>query len=262
MKSNTHIYRFFGLSMKIYLLFNLAVLQPGLLVAQPKQIPDIDTIIDCLEYNEVFETTKFESTMTVTNNMGTVESEIESYAIKNGDTLFIINKGPDRGQKMLRQGESVFLYFPDAEELIRLQGSALRDSVMGSDFSYEDVTGDNSIKAKFNYEFLGTAIVDGNFCYHVILTAKSRKEAYQKQELFIDAELFVTRKAILYSASGKALREMNNTDFKSVSGRNIAHTTLMTDLLKNNSKTFMRLINVEIDIPLGAELFSRENLTW
>jgi len=234
-------------------------LQLGLLTAQT---PNIETIIDRLDHNQVFETAQSTATMTVTNNLGKVKSTFESFSRKNGDTLVVVSEGPDRGQKILRQGESVFLYFPDAEEIIRLQGSALRDSVMGSDFSYEDLTGDNSIRAKFNYELLGTKTVDGNLCYHVLFTAKSRRETYQKQEIFIDAELFAPRKTILYSASGKALREMRSSDFISVAGRNIARTTLMTDLLKNNSTTLMETISVEIDKPLDPELFSRENLTW
>lgn len=262
MKNNTRARKFFGLGIKAYVVFSLIILQMAVLLAQAEQIPDIETIIDRLEYNQVFESSKSSATLTVTNNLGIVESSFESYALKNNDTLVVINTGPDRGQKVLRQGESIFLYYPDAEEIIRLQGSALRNSMMGSDFSYEDLTGDNSIRAKFTYEFLGTEIIDGKPCYHVVFTAKSRREIYQKEELFIDAELFAPRKTILYSASGKALREMYSTDFRTVAGRNIAYSTLMTDLLKKNSTTLMELIDVEIDIPLDADLFSRENLLW
>lgn len=262
MKNNIQTRKFFELGIKTYVAFSLIVLQMTLLPAQAEEIPDIETIIDRLEYNQVFESSKSTATLTVTNKLGTVESSFETYERENNDTLLVIDTGPDRGQKILRQGESIFLYYPDAEEIIRLQGSALRNSIMGSDFSYEDLTGDDSIRAKFNYELLGTEIIDGNLCYHVVFIAKSRREIYQKEEVFIDVELFAARKTILYSASGKALREMYSTNFIAIKGRNIAHTTLMIDLLKKNSTTLMELIDIEIDIPLDDNLFTRENLSW
>ena len=262
MKKNTQTHKFFGLGIKAYVVLSLIILQMASLPAQAEQVPDIETIIDRFEFNQVFETSKSSAILTVTNNLGIVESLFETFTRKNNDTLIVIDTGPDRGQKILRQGESIFLYYPDAEEIIRLQGSALRNSMMGSDFSYEDLAGDNSIRAKFNYEYLGTAIVDDNLCYHVMLTAKSKREIYQKQEVFIDAELFAPRKTVLYSASEKALREMHSTSFINVEGRSIAQTTLMTDLLKKNSTTLMELVDIEINIPLDDDLFTRENLSW
>lgn len=157
----------------------------------------IEQIMKNYDANTSYDTAYMKATLSVKDKFGTNVNEFESYRRKNGDTLIVITSGPDSGQKILRLENSVYLYYPDAEEVIRLQGSALKDSVMGSDFSYEDLTGDDSILSSYNGELLGTETVDGAECYHVKLTAKSKKELYQKQEKFIDKKTFAERKCIV-----------------------------------------------------------------
>jgi outer membrane lipoprotein-sorting protein len=223
---------------------------------------DIGTIIGKLEANTVYDTVYSESTMTATGSLGTTESSFKSWNRKNGDTLIEIDKGPDKGQKVLRQGASIFLFYPDAEEVIRLQGSALKDSLMGSDFSYEDLTGDDSISGRYTGSLAGTETVDGRTCWHILLTAKNSRETYRQQELWIDTELNVSLKTILYSASGRALRELHAGGIRKIDGFNVATRMVMQDLLKKDSKTVLTIENVAINKPIDDKLFSRENLTW
>lgn len=223
---------------------------------------DIDTILSRFESNTVYDTAYAESTMTATGILGTTESSFKSWNRRNGDTLIEIDKGPDRGQKILRQGSSVFLFYPDAEEVIRLQGSALKDSLMGSDFSYEDLTGEKSIRDRYTGSLIGTDSVDGRSCYHVVMTAKSSRETYRRQELWIDAELYVSLKTVLYSASGRALRELHSREIKNINGFNIAVKMIMQDLLKKDSTTVLTIENIVINKPIDDKVFSRENLTW
>ena len=77
---------------------------------------------------------------------------------KGGDALVEITSGPDRGQKVLRQSSNIYLFYPDAEEVIWLKGSALKDSMMGSDFSYEDLTNDKTLADRYTSELF---VVEG-----------------------------------------------------------------------------------------------------
>jgi len=189
-------------------------------------------------------------------------SSFTSWNRKNGDTLIEINTGIDKGQKILRQGSSIFLFYPDAEEVIRLSGSAMKDSLMGTDFSYEDLTGENTIKARFTCELLGTEKINNTECYHIMMIAKKRTETYQRQEAWIDTKKFVALKTIVYSASGKALREMYASDIRLVSGYTVAFKIEMQDLLKKNSTTEMTIKELKLNTPIENKLFTRENLTW
>jgi len=219
-------------------------------------------IIKKLEVNQVYDTSSMDAKLSVSNQFGITANEFTIYARKGGDTLIAITSGPDRGQKVLRQKQNIYLYYPEAEEVIWLKGSALKDSMMGSDFSYEDLTDDKTILDRFDAQLLGEDAFDDVKCWHIILTAKAKTETYAKEEILVDETTYVMRHAILYSAAGKAIREISASDIKTVSEKNIAYTTVMKDLLKKNTSTTMTLTRVEIGIPLSGKYFNREELSW
>lgn len=219
---------------------------------------DVKTIIEKYDYNTIFNTSILESTVIIKDSLGTSTQKIISHSRKNGDTLIEITEGPDEGQKVLRLNSAIFLYYPDANQIIRLQGAALKESFMGSDFSYEDLSGDESIINKYDYELTE----ETEDSYIVKLTAKSRKEPYQKQTLTIDKETFVCTNAILMSSSGRKLREMNSSDIRQVGNKYVAFNIQMVDLLKNQGSTTMKIESLEVDIPLNNDLFTTDNLSW
>lgn len=222
----------------------------------------IEEIMAKYDANTDYKTSKMKATLLVTDKFGTAKTTFESYQRKNNDTLIIVADGPDAGQKILRLENSVYLYYPDAEELIRLQGSALKDSIMGSDFSYEDLTENDGTLANYTGELLGTETIDGAECYHLMLTAKTKKQLYQKQELWIDSTTFVGRKEIMYSASGKALSESTMTDFKKVGNYYVGMKGRMVNLLKKSSVTEMSVLSIEFDTPISDKIFSKDELAW
>ena len=222
----------------------------------------VEQIMAKYDANDNFKTCRMKAELSVTDKFGTTKTTFESYQQKNSNTLIIVADGPDAGQKILRLENSVYLYYPDAEELIRLQGSALKDSIMGSDFSYEDLTGNDSTLENYTGELLGTEKIDGFECYHLMLTAKTKKQLYQKQELWIDCSMFVGRKEIMYSASGKALSESIMTEFKKFGKYYIGTKGRMVNLLKKSSVTGMNITFIEFDIPLSDKLFSKDELAW
>lgn len=223
---------------------------------------DVNAIVDAMEKNQSFDSSVIEATIVTTDRLGSSTQRFTSYGKKNGDTLVVVTAGVDKGQKVLRKGSSIYLYYPEAEEVIRLQGSALKDSFMGSDFSYEDLTGDNSIRNNYSAELLGIERIDGHDCYHMIFTAKNKKQTYQKQESYIDTELFVSRRSILYSASGRALREITSTDFTTEKGYVFAASSTMKDLMKKDSSTLMTVNSIKVNEPIPESYFSKDEMVW
>jgi outer membrane lipoprotein-sorting protein len=226
------------------------------------ETPDAAEIVRRVEANQVTDTAHLEAKLAVTTRFGVTLNEFTTWSRKGGDALVEITSGPDRGQKVLRQASNIYLFYPDAEEVIWLKGSALKDSMMGSDFSYEDLTNDKTLADRYSAELAGSEPVDGADCYHLILTAKTRNEAYAKEELWVDAKAFVTRRALLYSAAGKAIREMTATDVRAIAGKNFPFRTVMKDLLKKDTSTEMTVVKAEFNIPISGKYFNREELSW
>lgn len=128
-----------------------------------------EQIIRRLDQNLVFETVRARASMTVRDRFGERTSTMISYSRGRDLSLIEFTSAAERGQKVLRTADEIYLYYPDAAELVRLQGAALRESMLGSDVSYEDMTGGRTILDTYNVTLRGTETVNGRHCYVVDL---------------------------------------------------------------------------------------------
>jgi len=221
-----------------------------------------EDIIRKLEKNEVHETARVEGSMLIENRFGTKTTNFVSWARGEDESLIEFVGGDEDGQKILRTKDALYLYFPDADEIIRLQGAALRNSVMGSDFSYEDMTGGKGLLEDYNAELQGTETADGQECWKIELTAKGRNVPYPKEVVWIDADEYVTRKAEMYSRSGKLLKTMDVRDYIRMEGKKFPGTMIMRDVLKKDSSTTFRIDEAELNISIPDDFFSLQELSW
>jgi len=137
-----------------------------------------ESIVRRMQSNQVFETSKVRGRMTVIDRFGTKVTTFLSYSRGTSDTLIEFTSPEEKGQKILRTREEIYLFYPGAEELIRLQGAAFRDAVLGSDMSYEDLTGGKTILESYDVSLEGKETVDGAECYRIAMKAKGRNVAY------------------------------------------------------------------------------------
>lgn len=221
-----------------------------------------EDIVKQLEENTVVKTARTDGFMIINDRFGTMKTTFISYTRGADNMLIEFTSVEEEGMKILRTRDEIYLFYPEAEELIRMQGAALKESVMGSDMSYEDMTGGKSLLKSYNVKLEGIEKIDGAPCYKVSMEAKRKDVPYYKQIMWIDKELFIYRRIHKFSRSGKLLKEIMIDDIRQVAGKNIAFHMVLNDTLKRNSSTEFIIKNIEIDIPLKAEIFSLEELTW
>jgi outer membrane lipoprotein-sorting protein len=222
----------------------------------------VEEIIDKMDENQLHESSEYTAIMEIHDRFGMRVKTFKGYTKDDDKILLEFTNPEEAGQKILRLQDDVYLYFPQMENVVRLQGNSLKDSVMGSDFSYEDLTNEKSTLDDYHAELLGTEEVGGYETYVIELTGKTQKEVYPYQKIWVDTELFVSRKIELYSLSRKLLREMYLSDIREVSGKNIPFVMEMSDKLKQNSKTVFIIQTIEIDIPISDDTFSLGALEW
>ncbi len=215
-----------------------------------------EEIIEKMELNLVYDTAIVEGRMVINDRFGTRTSTYISYTEGEEKSLLEFTNIEDAGQKILRLKDEIYLYYPDAEETIRLQGAALRQAVMGSDFSYEDMTGDKGILDSYAVTLDGEGTVDGFPCYILTLTAKTRDVPYQKEIMWVDKELFIYRQVHKLAKSGKVLKEMKVTDLIKVDGLYIPSRLIMVDKLKRNSSTEFYMDSIELGVDLPVDIFT------
>ena len=221
-----------------------------------------DEVIDRLEKNVVFDTARSVGSMVVRDRFGERESTFVSWTRGEETALIEFTSAEERGMKILRTSDEIYLYYPDAAELIRLQGAALRDAVLGSDISYEDMTGGKGLRRSYRVTLQGIEPVDGHPCYRIDLEAIRRDVPYYRQTLWVDTAIFVYRKVHKFARSGALLKEIEVSEIRRISGRNVATRMTLRDSLKRGSSTTFAISEIEIDRPLPAKIFSLGELTW
>jgi outer membrane lipoprotein-sorting protein len=221
-----------------------------------------EDIVARLQANQVYTTSRMQGVMTVTDRFGTKETRFISYTRGDADALIEFTSTEEKGQKILRTKDEIYLFYPDAEEVIRLQGAAFRDAVLGSDMSYEDLTGGKTLLETYRVSLEGTEVVDGAECYRIRMEAKTRNVAYPVQVVWVDPKLWSARRMQQFSLAGRLLKEISLGDFKAVAGRMVATRMVLEDKLKKDSRTVFVVEKIEVDIPLDPKLFTLENLSW
>jgi outer membrane lipoprotein-sorting protein len=215
-----------------------------------------------MEDAQRFRTQEAEGELVITDRFGPRTKTFLSYAEGEERMLLEFTNVEEKGQKILRLKDEIYLYFPEAEEVVRLQGAALKDSVMGSDFSYEDLTGEKSLLDLYEARLLGTEQIGGREQHLLELKAKGRGVAYPLQKLWVDAGQFLARKAEYYALSGRLLKTLEVLEVRQVAGRYIMTRAIMRDAMKKSSSTEFRLRRVRIDEALPKNIFSLEALSW
>jgi negative regulator of sigma E activity len=234
----------------------------ALFAASPLVALTGDEIIRRMERHERHSSFHSTGSMEITDRFGTRTKTFISTALGDHRSLLEFTNPEEAGQKVLRLDDEIYLYFPDSEDVIHLQGAALRDSVLGSDFSYEDMTGSSSRLDDYDVVLEGTEEVDGHETYRLRLTAKRRDVVYPVQVAWIDSERFVTRRVDLFSLRGRALKRLAVTEFREVGDKVVGVRLEMSDFMKKDSLTVFTIDEMAVDEPVDESLFSLEELTF
>ena len=219
-----------------------------------------EEILTKLESNFVYGTSRSTGRIIITDRFGKRQSSYLSYTKGKNTSMVEFTGKEDAGQKILRIKDEIYLYYPDAEEIIRLQGPALKQSILGSDMFYEDIAGDKSLLDSYNAVLEEEESINGIQCYRILLTAKKRNIPYQKQTMWIDSKHFIYVKINQRAKSGKVLKELTVRKFKTVSGHTIPVDILITDMLKKNSSTEFMIDSFQFNPSIPDGTFNLQGL--
>lgn len=167
----------------------------------------------------------------------------------------------EKGVKMLKLDERLWIYSPSTERSIQLSGHMLRQSVMGSDLSYEDMMEDRELNELYTATILETSTVDDREAWKLELIAKVEDVSYPKQVIWVDTERFVPVKQELYAKSGQLLKRVTLSDFKRSGKRWYPMKTNYKDVLKNGNGTDFIILEIEFDSDIPPHILSKAALT-
>ena len=179
------------------------------------------------------------------------------------DQAFTEYLSPPReaGTKMLKLYDKLWTYSPQTDRVIQISGHMLRQSVMGSDMSYNDMMEDRPLEELYKATMEGSVLIDGRDHWIMHLEAKVKGLSYPKRRAWIDKEFLLPMKEELYAKSGKLLKTSTMDGIKKVQGRWFPSRFIFKDELKRNSKGTEWLIDdIEFDVDISKSRFSKAKL--
>ena len=187
----------------------------------------------------------------------TIESRNWVVGINKAFTEYI-SPPREAGTKMLKIGNKLWTYSPQTDRVIQISGHMLRQSVMGSDMSYNDMMEDKPMEELYEASIEGSIEINGRDHWIVVLEAKINGLAYPKRKSWIDKEYLLPMKEELYAKSGKLLKTSTMNDIKRIQGRWFPSRFNFRDELKRNSKGTEWIIDdIEFDIEISNSRFSK-----
>ncbi len=215
-------------------------------------------ILTRLDYNMTPESVSYKGEMIIHRGDKKYTKKFIMDAVGN-EKSFIVFKYParDRGTKYLRNGDNLWIYMPSTSRTIKISKHMLKESMMGSDISYDDQTDRNKYSLLYNSEIIHETPTQ----YTIDLIRKDGEEAkYYRQILWINKNTLTIDKGEMYANSGKLLKEYIVDEIKKIGDRYYITIFRIDDKLKKNSYTELILTEIKLNPDLSESIFTLKNL--
>jgi len=246
------------------LFLNHAVL-PGkerLIWAQSgEKVPAAEWILKKVDEN-IFSGSKIiTARMIIHARRGSRSLEFKSY-LQGEDKGFTEFLAPPRekGTKMLKLGDQLWTYSPAADRVILISGHMLRQSVMGSDLSYEDMMENRRLLEMYEARVTGEEKIIEADCWVLELRAKQADVAYPARKIWVDKERFLVLREERFARSGTLLKTTVVKKIGQFQGRWVPVHAVFKDALKAGEGTEFIIDNIQFDLAIPDYIFTKASL--
>ncbi|GJM62812.1 outer membrane lipoprotein-sorting protein [Persicobacter diffluens] len=245
--------------MKTNIISILAII--SLLLSNEIIAQDAKTILEKVDENMFTQTKITESTMivygkrrdrqftSITYNRGEQESYSE-----------YLSPAREKGTKMLKLEDKLWVYSPSSDRIIQMSGHMLRQSMMGSDISYEDMMQEKKLLESYEAKILREEQFEGRATWLLELKAVKEDVSYAKMHIWVDQEYFVPLKEELFAKSGTKLKSLHFSKVEKVGNRYFPMHMNYKDVLKEGKGTDLIVNKLQCDVDIPEHVFNKANL--
>lgn len=220
-----------------------------------------DEILKRVEKNISSDNRIFESTMLIHGARSSRTITSRSYVVGDRKSFTeYLSPAREQGTKMLKLDNQLWIYSPSTDRVIQIAGHMLRQSVMGSDLSYEDMMDDRKLTDVYEATVTGNETVDGRNTWVLSLTAKVTDVAYYSRKMWIDTERYIPLKEELFAKSGQLLKRTSLSDVRQVDGRWFPFTVVYKDMLRQGNGTEFRITGIKFNQQIPEYIFTKAAL--
>jgi outer membrane lipoprotein-sorting protein len=225
------------------------------------QNPSAENILNQIDRNMASENRVLTASMIVHGQRGdrTMEIKVWSEGDKRSFTEYL-SPAREKGTKMLKLADQLWMYSPSADRIIQISGHLLRQSVMGSDLSYEDMMDDRKLTDVYKAMVIGPDQIDGRPCWVLELRARTDDVAYFLRKMWIDQERSIPLKEEWYAKAGKLLKQTTLAGVKKIDGRWFPTKMTYKDMLKTGAGTEFIINEIQFNVQIPESVFSKAAL--
>jgi outer membrane lipoprotein-sorting protein len=166
----------------------------------------------------------------------------------------------EKGTKMLKLEDQLWTYTPASDRTILISGHMLRQSVMGSDLSYEDMMEDQRLVELYDAVIAGEERVGDRPCWVLALSSRGGEIAYATRKIWVDRERYVVLREERFAKSGKLLKTTEVRDVERMKNRWVPTRVIFKDALKDGEGTEFVVKAMEHNAVIPDHLFTKASL--
>lgn len=224
------------------------------------QYPDGKEVLDRIDQNMTAEKTVTKASMVVHGRRSDRTMEMITYTQGEQSYSEYLAPAREKGTKMLKLEDKLWIYSPSTDRIIQISGHMLRQSMMGSDLSYEDMMEENKLEDAYAAVVIAEEEFDGRPCYVLELIATIKDVNYYKRKVWVDNERYIPLKEELYAKSGKMLKTTILSDIRQVDGRWYPYKIAFKDMLKSGDGTEFIVEEISFNKEIPEHLFTKAAL--
>ena len=237
-------------------IITLITLITGTLWAQPSG----KEILDKIDANMSSDTRYVKSKMVIHGPRSSRTVESESWTEGTESFTEYLAPAREKGTKMLKLEDKLWIFSPSTDRTIQISGHMLRQSVMGSDLSYEDMMDDRKLSDVYDAGVIGSETIGETECWIVEMRATEEDVAYQMRKLWVDQSRYIPLKEELYAKSGKLLKKTELTNITKHGSRWYPEKITFKDMLKKGAGTEFIVDEIKFDVEIPEHLLSKASL--
>lgn len=187
---------------------------------------------------------------------------IESWSANGGEksVMRFIAPPPSKGIGMLAHdhGDNIWAYFPDSDDLRKIASSARKQSMQGSDFSYEDMSA-GEFGRRYRATKVATEELDGKECWKLELVPTG-SSTYKRVVIWVDRDKLIPYRAFHYNQDSKHIKTLVFSGWKKVKGTWTPFTMTMKNL-ERGSQTVIEIKKLKYNLETDDSKFTTHFLT-
>ena len=177
--------------------------------------------------------------------------------------IYISAPAKDKGQVFLKIKNEMWNWQPKIQRMIKIPGSMMMQSWMGSDFTNDDLVSQSSIVTDYTHKLLGTEVVRGMDCYKIELVPKETATVvWGKLIMWITKSGFHMWKTEYYDEDGIMVNTENAYDIKKMGDREIPTRMeiIPQEKEKQGQKTVLEITKMVYNVRIGDDFFTQQNM--